>query len=543
MQNASMIQSLVLHRVAGPDVPPIVIEGVKPVRLGRSMECEVVLADPTVSRQHCSIALRGDRWCLTDLGSRAGTLVNALALKPDEPEMLETGDLVSLGPWLFRVGAEGGAPVSMHTIDDASGPATIVETLGNDRLGSIAQQRLSVLLDYAGELNRASSEPELAQILLRCAVAGSGLTRAALVRPIGAGERVEVVARIDAMGKSDAAFGISRSLVMEAAAGKIARMTSRAAADVAVSIADMGIHSALAVPIGIDASVVSVLYLDARGGESRVRSDAADFCVALARLCGLAFANLKRDQLEARRRELEAEMSAAREAQQLIIPSGGRAGGVEFRIAMKPGSFVAGDLFDVIELPEGRIAVTIGDVTGHGVGAGILMAAAQSHVNAALRYTGDPARAVAAANRYLSSHSAPNRFVSLWVGVFDPRDRSLTYVDAGHGHWMVLGSTHAIHLTDSAGGPPLGVDESFEYVSGTLTINDEARVLLYSDGVIEQRSSEGEMFGRDRLHDLVASAAPRAGDPEAIISAVLAHAGSLELDDDATAAFIHWVTA
>jgi serine phosphatase RsbU (regulator of sigma subunit) len=530
---------LTLHRVAGPDAPSISVSPDHPARLGRAIDCDIVLADPTVSRQHCVFSLHGGRWFVSDLGSRAGTLVNALPLPANQPAPLDSGDLISIGPWLFRVGIGGDAPLALHTIDDASGPATYVETINEHQLGGMAQQRLAVLLDYAGELNRATTEPELAQILLRCAVAGSGNSRAAVVRPVGEGAQVEVIARLDAAGRADAPFGISRSLVREAAAGRIARLTTRMAGDVAVSIADLGIHSALAIPMIIDAAVVAILYLDARGGETRVRADAADFCVGLAKLCGLAYANLKRDQLEARRRELESELAAAREAQQLIVPVSGRKGALAFRLAMHPGSFVAGDLFDVLEIPGGRVAVCIGDVTGHGVGAGLLMAAAQSHLNAALRYTADPAKAVAAASAYLASHSAPNRFVSLWVGVFDPASRTVVHVDAGHGHWMLLEPGAPARVGESEGGPPIGVDTDYVYPASSLTLPKDAAILLYSDGIIEQRSPTGEMFGRARVRDILATVAG-ANDPTVLLDAVKAHAGTTALDDDATAAIIRW---
>lgn len=536
MSHAGSPSPLRLHRVAGPEIAPLSVAPGVTARVGRAIDCDIVLADPTISRQHCTLGAHGDRWFITDLGSRAGTLVNALQIPANQPAALEPGDLVSIGPWLLRVGLGADAPLAMHTIDDASGPATYVETINESQLGGMAQQRLSALLDYAGELNKAKSETELAQVLLRCAVAGSGLTRAAVVRPVNDGETVEVMARMDAVGRHDSTFGISRSLVREAAAGRTARLTTRMAADVAVSIADMGIHSALAVPISIDQSVAAVVYLDAREGESRVRTDAVDFCVALARMCGLAFANLKRDQLETRRRELEAELSAAREAQQLIVPDTGVRGGVAFKIAMQPGSFVAGDLFDVIPLPDNRLAVCIGDVTGHGVGAGILMVAAQSHLNAALRYTGDPAKAVAAASAYLSEHAESSRFVSLWVGVFDPATRTVTHVDAGHGHWMLIDASGSARMVESAGGPPLGVDPDYAYVPETLTLEPGSSLLLYSDGIIEQRNPQGEMFGRDRVRDVTTSDA----DPTIILEAVMAFAGTRTLDDDATAAIVRW---
>ncbi|MDX2115263.1 MAG: SpoIIE family protein phosphatase [Planctomycetota bacterium] len=532
--------TLRLVRIAGPEAPPIEIAPGSSARVGRAVDCDICLMDPTVSRNHCTLSARGDRWFIVDHGSRAGTLVNALAIQSGEPAPLEDGDLVSLGPWLFRVGGSGPAPLAMNTVDDSSGPATYVETIQEGQLGGMAQQRLSLLLDYASELNKARTEKELASMLIRAAVAGSGLTRAALIRPMEEGSRVEVIASFNAEGHSEKPFSISRSLVREAAAGRVTRMSSRMTADVAVSIADLGIHSALAAPVMIDAAVVAVLYIDARGGESRVRGDSADFCVTLSRLAGLAFANLKRAEIEGRRRELESELSAAREAQQLIIPTSGSMQGLRYRLAMQPGSFVAGDLFDVVPLSPTRTAVCIGDVTGHGVGAGILMAAAQSHLNATLRQHSDPALAVRATSAYLSAHSAPNRFVSLWVGVYDREARTLTFVDAGHGHWMHFSPDRAVHIVDSAGGPPLGVDPDFDYPAEMLGFEAGAATLLYSDGIIEQRSPSGEMFGRDRVREALLSATGPDIDPGIILDSVRRHAGTGTLDDDATAAMVAW---
>src|SRR5262249_19080875 len=159
------------------------------------------------------------------------------------------------------------------------------------------------------------------------------------------------------------------------------------------------------------------LYLDARGTHRDVAPDAAAFCQVIARLCGLALSNLKRVELEQRQRHLEAEVQAAREAQLLILPpEHGVVGSVQYAMRMRPGHFVAGDLFDVLELDEHRVAVSIGDVAGHGVGAAVLMAASQSHLSAALQRHRDPAIAIAEVNRYLTERSTPHRFVSLWVG-------------------------------------------------------------------------------------------------------------------------------
>src|SRR5262249_4009123 len=202
------------------------------------------------------------------------------------------------------------------------------------------------------------------------------------------------------------------------------------------SIAELGIHSALCAPVPIGDDVIAYVYLDARGSESSVRADAAGFCEAIARAYGLALANLKRTELERRQVQLAAELAAAREVQSTMLPpKEADLGVIRYGVEVRPGLFVAGDLFDVIGLPGGRVAVCLGDVAGHGVGSALLMAMTQSHLHAELRRSEDPAEALSGVNRYLCERVGGGWFVSLWVGIFGPGG-SLHCVDAGHGHVM-----------------------------------------------------------------------------------------------------------
>src|SRR5205814_10676781 len=134
-----------------------------------------------------------------------------------------------------------------------------------------------------------------------------------------------------------------------------ARLTEDGPVNYGQSIASLGIHSALCAPIVFGAAVVGFLYFDARGQESPVHPEAAGFCQAISRMCGLAMANLKRAELELRQRRLEADLTAAREAQQLIMPpNAGTIGRIRYALRSRPGRTVAGDLFDLVELDDGR---------------------------------------------------------------------------------------------------------------------------------------------------------------------------------------------
>ncbi len=257
----------------------------------------------------------------------------------------------------------------------------------------------------------------------------------------------------------------------------------------------------------------------------------------IARLCGLALSNLKRQELERRQLVLDADIAAARQAQLLIVPaSEGVCGPLRYAMQMRPGHFVAGDLFDVIQIDEDRSAVCIGDVTGEGVGAAVIMAATQGHLHGALLRSGDPAAAVNDANRYIASRTAANKFVSLWVGVFDVRQQRLTYVDAGHGYWYFTGSTRPTE--DGGRGIPAGIESDYHYDSAELPLACGDRVIMYSDGLVEQRSPSGEPFGQSRVEQSVSTSSSPSEDIERMITSIESFAGRADFDDDTTVASV-----
>jgi sigma-B regulation protein RsbU (phosphoserine phosphatase) len=302
----------------------------------------------------------------------------------------------------------------------------------------------------------------------------------------------------------------------------------------------MRIHSALCAPVFLGDAVEGYLYLDARGQESSVRADAAGYCEAVARAYGLAVANVKRADLERRQHTIHEQLHAAREAQQFFLPPvEADLGILSYAMEMRPGLFVAGDLFDVVPLGDGRVAVCLGDVSGHGVASSLLMAATQSQLHAQILATGDPAAAAAAVNRYVTARSGGGRFVSLWIGIFEPGG-VLRYVDAGHGHWF-----HASpppHGTParvpSARGIPLGINAEYQYQAATLKLEPGARIFLFSDGILEQRNPAGEEFGAERLGQVIGAGGTPMEDVRMAFAATVSFAGTASLVDDATLASI-----
>lgn len=533
---------IVLRPASGPEAGSLTIPGDRPVSIGRAADCEICLMDDAVSRRHATIVRRAGIWFVVHQGARGVTSVNGVPLAPADPTALADGDILRLGPRAYRVdfGAAAGAASGVSTVDDARAPMQRVERASTLGRQTAADRRLRVLTDLMERLGETADEAAMAALTLDAAIAGSGYARAAVLRPAG-GERpggVEVVAALRARPDDREEFRFSRSLIESAAAGEAVTL-SRADAGVAShSIAELGIHSALCAPIFLGRAVARFLYLDARGRETQVHADSAGFCEAVAKAYGLALAETKRLELERRQSELAAELQAAREVQQVIVPPAeGDLGFLAYAVEMRPGLFVAGDLFDAIRLDDGRVAVCMGDATGHGAASAMMMALAQSHLHAELRRDGDPAVAATAVNRYLSQRSAGGRFVSLWIGVFD-RDGSVRYVDAGHGHWVVGGRAEPLRRVQSPSGIPVGIDADHVYRNSRLLLSPGDRLVVYSDGLVEQRSQRGEPFGQARLVAAIGAGLPARSTVDAVFAAVAAFAGTKALDDDATLAIV-----
>jgi serine phosphatase RsbU (regulator of sigma subunit) len=581
MQPARGGISLRLDPVAGPPLTGIEVASDRPSVLGRSSLCQVILPDEAISRRHCQVSSVGGGWFITDLGSRHGTYLNAVRLEAEAVAPLKSGDLVAVGPWSFRVrigegkgpAVEGARGVSSVSMLDAAPGRERVERVHERELAAITQNRLQLLMTVAAAVAGTGDETSLAHTIAAAAIEGTGFPRAAVIREVGeapaggtrgAAAEVRVVCDIGPDGAPMPASNFSRSLINAARSGEVARLTSDAPMQGAESIMRLGIQTALCAPIVLGSTVAGFLYLDARadegrapntpagavvtmgaphrprsGGAAAVQGDAAAFCSALAKMYGLAIANISRVELEHRQRELVNDLKAAREAQELIMPPPeGAIGPMRYAVRVKSGRYVAGDLFDVVELAGGKVGVLLGDVAGKGIGAAMLMATAQTHLNVSLRIHGDPGRAAGEATAYVSRHAAASRFISLWMGVFDPAAGTCGYVDAGHGYWILVGPDGSLSRAQSATGIPLGIDAEYVYEQSSMPFTPGSRLVVFSDGVVEQPNPDGAMFGFDRALEAIRGSKDEREDVRRLFDAVLAFAQTDSLADDTTVASV-----
>jgi serine phosphatase RsbU (regulator of sigma subunit) len=531
---------------------------VKPggVTLGRHEACDVRLpADADkVSRQHARLSCHGGAWRLADLRSRWGTYLNGVKVEPGGPEMpLAEGDFIRITPWTFSFSTTGAARRGLRTADDANQFQTMVRAVGADSVAPLAEDMLTLLLESAAAVHAAADERALAELVLEAATRGTGLPNAALLRPLDASGTVEVIAaRRDAAEEGSAIF--SRSLLAAASHGQVAELSGpRDTDNVSSSIVQMKIDAALCVPLMLGQTVAAYLYLDSRSGSrpghKRLRPNAAAFCTALGRMASLALSNLKRIDMERRHAKMELELSAAAAAQRWILPKReSNLSGFTVTGESRPGAYVGGDFFDVIVLSPTKLAVALGDVTGHGIAASVLMTAAQGFLHAALQEHADAARAVADLNAFVNPRRSDDKFVTAWVGVFDSERNTISYVDAGHGYALMINPDGSTTMLDEGEGLPIGLFAEAEYRSATRPLEPGGRALVISDGLVEQYglvqhadgTTTNEHFNVAGVEGVL-SATPAGADPvTALFDAVFKHAGTSTLQDDATAVLVKW---
>jgi sigma-B regulation protein RsbU (phosphoserine phosphatase) len=165
------------------------------------------------------------------------------------------------------------------------------------------------------------------------------------------------------------------------------------------------------------------------------------------------------------------------------------------------------------------------------------MTAVLSSLRAALARYGDPSRAIKDVNRYIAERSPDHMFVSLWVGVFDSAKSILSYVDAGHGHWFTKHGADAPVEAEKPGGLLVGIDPDYPYEALSTTLRPRDRLIIYSDGIIEQTNPAGEAFEKSRAFEVLQHTGSAAEDVSALFDAVQEFA-AFNLDDDTTVASI-----
>ena len=241
-------------------------------------------------------------------------------------------------------------------------------------------------------------------------------------------------------------------------------------------------------------------------------------------------------EIEAAQRELqEQELQRALEIQRSLLPKViPQVRGFEIEGVWEPARVVGGDYYDVIPLGGDRVAICIADVVGKSVSAALLMASVQATVRAFAADAESPARLCTRVNSVLCNNIASGKFVTMFYGVLDGAKGTFEYSNAGHLYPVVVnGATTRRQLND--GGALLGVLPEWEYTDSAIQLNAGDRLLLFTDGITEASSADGEEFGEERVATIAERHAMRsAGEIKDQLLADVKEFCDSQLQDDAT---------
>jgi serine phosphatase RsbU (regulator of sigma subunit) len=233
---------------------------------------------------------------------------------------------------------------------------------------------------------------------------------------------------------------------------------------------------------------------------------------------------------------LKRELELGRQIQQDMQPHGPlRLGFAEVQGVSVPAREVGGDFFNYFALPDGQVVLLVGDVSGKGVGAALLMANIQASLRTRFAIGQSLADIADAIDRDIDANSPGQMFATLFLGVLDPSTRTLRYVNAGHHPQYVIGARGGLQKM-GATGLPAGLLAGRGYAQERVQLEAGDLIFFYTDGCPEMENEHEEMFGPERLEALLLESS--GGNPSRVLERV-EHAlkqfrGSREPFDDAT---------
>ncbi|MEX2187867.1 MAG: SpoIIE family protein phosphatase [Pirellulales bacterium] len=529
--------------------------------LGRHPECDIVLDSAAVSRQHAALLRTNGEYYIEDLGSRNGTFLNGQLVQGRQE--LEHGDRLRICDLTLEFFAETPATATVKLsapigpasdmapallIDDDALTRTSTITSRLDVTGSQGGVRLTVrpevklkaLLEIMQSLSKTllldEVLPRLLDGLFKIFVqADRGFV---VLRSPRDGTLIPRAVKHRRPGTDDSR--ISRTIVNKVIESKTAILSADAASDerfdMSQSIVEFRIRSMMCAPIvNGDDEVLGVIQIDTLDQRSRFQEDDLEVLVGVALQAAIAIDNAQLHAQAIRQQQVQHDLDLAHKVQQSMLPVAPAAvEGYCFFDFYRAAREVGGDYYDYVELPDGRIAVVVADVSGKGIAAALLMARLSSDVRYCLASAPSPATAIRRLNAGMARSAWEDRFVTMVMAVLDPREHVVTIVNAGHMPPILrIGDSQATEIGGDQSGLPLGVLDDYEFEQVSVELPAGSFLTLYTDGISEAMNPQGDIYGLERIHQQVAAPITNVADlGRHILDDVKQFVGQREQSDD-----------
>jgi len=501
------------------------------ITLGRSARNDLCIPDPFASRVHAEVRREGEEYFLQDLGSANGTLYNGGAVDGTVPltaggriQIGETEIVFDDGTYHSSMGAtmitdNSSTSLPEATIALASGDRTtsgLLEAIEGARskpdiseVARVAREGdLLALISKVGVtlLSSSTLEQTLEQIVSLVFEAVPADRCLLMMRDEHSEEMKVAVARLRDRVGAIGEIRVSRNVMDEVVIRGKSVLTSDAQHDprfASGTVVLQGVRSVLAVPLGVSEKVFGIIYADSPIAEGRFTEDHLKVLTTLASVAAIRVENARLVEARFQQERLERELQLAMEIQQRFQPTAPPVvTGYEFQGISFPCYEIGGDYYDFIQREDGRLVIALGDVSGKGTAAALLMSSLHASIHAQTGSHDSLVETISAVNRYLADNIPSNRFVTLFYAELDPESGALSFLNAGHNPPLIVHAAGTVEQLAS-GGLPLGIKANAEYREGRTTLQRGDVLVIYSDGVTEAASPNGEEFGPTRLYEVV----------------------------------------
>jgi serine phosphatase RsbU (regulator of sigma subunit)/pSer/pThr/pTyr-binding forkhead associated (FHA) protein len=539
------------------------------VILGREQkDCDYVIANQAVSRVHAKIKLVQGRHFIEDLKSRNKTYVNNKLV--EAPIALNDQDRIKICDFLATYHSDTAekAPLPDHMRppapedDQAEGSSTVqvsIPRMPQQQLLELQPaDRLRALLEVATTLAQSLTIDDLLQ-----KVADT------LLSTFRQADRCFVITQDDSNGQliprvirtrrqqADGSPRFSRTIVRTCLDSMQAYLSEDASTDsklaLSQSITDFRILSVMCAPLMAGDRATGVIQLDSQDRSKKFNQDDLKLLMGVANQASIALENGRLHEEAVRQERVQRDLELGESVQRAFLPQRlPEVAGYQFFAQYKSALTIGGDYYDFIPLPDGRLAVLLGDVAGKGVPAALLMAKLSAEARACLLMSGgDPVKGTTCLNDALVQlfvNGKMDRFVTFAAAVLDPVRNMVTILNAGHMPPLLFcpGTGTVVDAIDAElGGPPLGLVDGYEYQAAEISLQTGDSLLFYTDGVTDSLNTQNQAFSLKGVRDAILDDSMLTGSPcrpdvvgRQVLEAVRRHsAGKAQNDDIALVCF------
>jgi serine phosphatase RsbU (regulator of sigma subunit) len=479
--------------------------------VGRSSAVELCFPeDAGLSRQHFAFESQDGQWTVQDLGSKNGTFVNNIPLKARL--ILQPGDRITAGHLVIVYAPDAARPddgvVVFEGGADSPSTSTVLtnlegalsnQTLAFDRPGPKGTAPIQALIRAAQAFSETRSLDEMFPLVLDQAIQAVNAQRGVLLFLEGE----QLVAKAH---KGDG-FRISTAVRDRVLNDKASILVRDAQLDDAfkgrMSIVEQKVHTMMAVPLQTRDRIVGLIYVDSPFILREFTKDDLSLLTIMASQAAFRIVSALLAEAEETERILKRDLNQAADIQRRMLPDGPpRVPGADVAGFNAACRTVGGDYYDFFTYPDGKVALALGDVSGKGMPASLMMMALHARVQVLAEDPGDLGAFMMRLNKATCAKCPSNRFITFFFCVLDASTGELRYANAGHNPPIAMRASGEAQMVEG-GGPVLGILSIAPYAEEHARLDPGDMLVLYSDGVTEATNPAYEEFGEDRFIEIL----------------------------------------